>query len=299
MSKRIITLSIIIISTLFISGAKNINNKKMTAYNFSNPDLSLTLPDILHEVSGITYINPTTIACVQDELGIIFIYDFVEGKIKRQLTFGDDGDYEGIAKVSNNLYVLGSDGNLYEISDYKSNNFKVKFYSTGISAKDNEGLCYDEQNNRLLIASKSNISKGSEFKDKRAIYGFDLISKKLHKSPAFYFDINIIYDFMIKNKIDIPTKTKKKSGNTEPNLKFRTSAIAINPITKKLFLLSATDHLLFIFNGDGKVEHIEQLDPPLFNQAEGITFLENGDLLISNEGENKKPTLLRFNYKKL
>ncbi|MDP3444526.1 MAG: SdiA-regulated domain-containing protein [Ignavibacteria bacterium] len=298
MLKRIFTYSIFFILILFISGAKNINSK-MTAYNFSKPDLSLVLPDILHEVSGITYINPTTIACVQDELGIIFLYDFTEGKIKRQLTFSEDGDYEGITKVGNRLYVLRSDGNLYEISDYESNIFKVKFYSTGISAKDNEGLCYDEQRNRLLIASKSNISKESEFKDKRVIYGFDLNSKKLYKSPAFYFDINVIYDFMIKNKIDIPTKTKKKSGNTEPNLKFRTSAIAINPISKKLFLLSATDHLLFIFNVDGKVEHIEQLNPKLFNKAEGITFLENGDLIISNEGENNKPTLLLFNYKKL
>jgi uncharacterized protein YjiK len=101
---------------------------------------------------------------------------------------------------------------------------------------------------------------------------------------------------MIKNKIHIATKTKKKSGSTEPNLKFRTSAIAINPISKKLFLLSATDHLLFIFNVDGKVEHIEQLNPKLFNKAEGITFLENGDLIISNEGENNKPTLLRLSY---
>jgi uncharacterized protein YjiK len=296
MSKRIFALPIIIMSMLFFGGAINLNNNKMTAYNFSKPDLSLILPDILHEVSGITYINPTTIACVQDELGIIFIYDFVEGIIKRQLLFGDDGDYEGITKVGNSLYVLRSDGDLYEISDFESNKFKVKFYSTGISAKDNEGLCYDEQNNRLLIACKSNISKGSEFKDKRVIYGFDLNSKKLYKSPAFYFDIHVIYDFMIKNKIHIATKTKKKSGSTEPNLKFRTSAIAINPISKKLFLLSATDHLLFIFNVDGKVEHIEQLNPKLFNKAEGITFLENGDLIISNEGENNKPTLLRLSY---
>jgi hypothetical protein len=46
------------------------------------------------------------------------------------------------------------------------------------------------------------------------------------------------------------------------------------------------------------LEHVEQLNPALFNKAEGITFLENGDMLISNEGQSKKPTVLRFNYRK-
>jgi hypothetical protein len=32
------------------------------------------------------------------------------------------------------------------------------------------------------------------------------------------------------------------------------------------------------------------------SEAEGISFFENGDMLISNEGEDRKPTLLRFNY---
>ena len=77
-----------------------------------------------------------------------------------------------------------------------------------------------------------------------------------------------------------------------------TSAIAVHPITKKLYLLSASDHLFFIFNMSGSIEHIELLDRDIFNKAEGITFLDNGDMLITNEGQNKEPTLLRFNYRK-
>ena len=76
-----------------------------------------------------------------------------------------------------------------------------------------------------------------------------------------------------------------------------TSAIAIHPITKKLYLLSASDHLFFIFNINGEIEYMEPLNPDIFNKAEGITFLDNGDMIITNEGQNKKPTLLRFNYR--
>jgi hypothetical protein len=67
-------------------------------------------------------------------------------------------------------------------------------------------------------------------------------------------------------------------------------------VTKKLYLLSAVDHMMFIFDSTGKLEHIEQLSPKLFNKAEGITFFANGDMLITNEAQRMKPTLLRFNY---
>lgn len=48
---------------------------------------------------------------------------------------------------------------------------------------------------------------------------------------------------------------------------------------------------------NGDIEHIEQLNPTMYNKAKGITFYENGDMLITNEGQDKKPTLLYFKYK--
>ena len=54
--------------------------------------------------------------------------------------------------------------------------------------------------------------------------------------------------------------------------------------------------MLFVFDMNGTIEYMEKLNPDIFNQPEGITFLKNGDMLISNEGQNKNPTLLRFNY---
>jgi hypothetical protein len=48
---------------------------------------------------------------------------------------------------------------------------------------------------------------------------------------------------------------------------------------------------------NGKIEAIEKLKNKLFPQAEGISFFSNGDMLISNEGNDKEGTILRFNYK--
>jgi len=295
----IVTNSVLLL--LIISGCNEASTsmEKITGYNLSKPDASYILPDILKEVSGLTSLDSVTFARIQDEDGILFIYDLFQNEITKQYTFNIDGDYEGITRVNSTFFVLRSDGTLFEISDYQSVDFKLTSYFTGIPANNNEGLCYDPDNNRLLIACKGKPGKGSEYKDKRLIYGFDLATKTLTTEPVFDFDLQTIKQFAMKIEVDFLTKKKKKKKQkiTEPVIRFMTSAIAVHPLTKKLYLLSAADHLFFIFNMNGDIEHIEQLDPEIFNKAEGITFVENNDLLITNEGQDKKPTLLRFAYK--
>jgi hypothetical protein len=288
------TLLVLSLSCLNISGSA-FSSEKTTGYNLNKPDHTLILPDTLREISGLTEINTSFIACIQDENGILFIFDIINNRIKKQYNFHIDGDYEGITRVGKTIYILRSDGKLFEISDYDSEKFTLQSYITGIPASNNEGLCYDADNNRLLLACKSKLGKGPEFKNQRVIYGFDLKTKKLSVQPVYNFDVTTIKQFALENELSLPVRAKKYGS--EPVIKFFTSAIGIHPLTKKLYLLSASDHMLFIFDRNGKLEHIELLNPEeLFNKAEGITFFSNGDMLITNEGQDKKPTLLRFNY---
>ena len=268
----------------------------MHHYNFSKPKVSINLPDILHEISGITILDSTTVACIQDENGILFYYDVKLNAIKRQVVFGLNGDYEGICRVQKTLYILRSDGVIFEIENYTVKNLKIKEYKTGIPALNNEGLCYDSDNNRLLIGSKGKINKDPEFKDKRFIYEFNLKTKTLNQKPIYSFntiDVNLFAKF---NGIILQTRKTKNGKTTEIGLKLNTSEIAIHPITKQIYILSANDHCLFIYNTRGDLEHIEQLNKIIFNKAEGLSFFPNGDMLISNEGQTHQPTLLKFKY---
>lgn len=269
------------------------------AYDFAQPDRALVLPDSLHEVSGVATIDSVTLACVQDENGIIFIYDLARGEIKHKYIFNFDGDYEGVTVVGQTIYVLRSDGTLFEVADYASKNFRLTEHATGIPAHDNEGLCHDPANGRLLIASKGRIGKGRAFKDKRVIYGFDLKTKALSARPAFDFDLYAIKQFALREHIELVTKKKGKGKGKPrmPTIKFKTSAICIHPKTQQLYLLSAAEHLLFIFSMDGTLQEIVALDPAVYNKAEGISFFGNGDMLITNEGQGGKPTLLMLKYK--
>jgi uncharacterized protein YjiK len=296
MSNLNATIPALIFLTFFSCITINSGNNKLIGYNLTSPDVSIILPDILKEVSGVTYLGSNSFACIQDENGILFIYNTLKNKLEKQYTFNIDGDYEGIARVNKTIYVLRSDGALFEISDYESKDFTLDVYFTKIPSNNNEGLCYDPDNKRLLIACKGKSNKGSD--DRREIYGFDLKTKTLTKEPVFDFDLNVIKQFALDNEIDLPVRKKKKGKITEPVIKFETSAICIHPLTKRLYLISSSDHLLFIFNANGTIEYIELLNPYIFNNSEGISFFENGDMLIANEGHGKSPTLLRFNFRK-
>lgn len=281
---------------LFVWTGIFMTSSNKIGYDFSKPTLNAELPTILHEISGLAIIDSTSIACVQDEDGILFIYNIKSRKITQQYTFGLKGDYEGITLVNDLLYVLRSDGVLFEIKDYQSKKLKVKTYSTRVPAINNEGLCYDVQNNRLLIGAKGRVNKDPMNKNMRFIYAFDLKTKTLNQSPAFSFNTSDINVTAKMQGINFPKKQNKKGESIEHGFKFNTSEIAIHPTTQQLFVLSATDHVLFIFNKNGNLEYIEQLNPITFNKSEGLDFFRNGDLIISNEGQTHQPTLLRFNY---
>lgn len=293
MRHPLIPVLLLIIVAMSIGAAK-----KGIDYNFNAPNLAYFLPDTLREISGLTLIDHETFACIQDENGIVFIYDLTKNEIRHQFDFHSNGDYEDIALVNKTIYVLRSDGTLYEIVDYTSPTSAINEFATGIPALNNEGLCHDKKNNRLLIACKGKAAKGPEFKNKRFVFSFDLATKTLSKNPVFTFDNEKIKEYALQNNVPLAKKQKKNGLSEEVMLKFKTSAIGIHPKTKQLYLLSASDYLLFIFTPDGDILHIEKLNPVLFNKAEGITFFENGDLLITNEAQEKRPTLLRFNYRK-
>jgi hypothetical protein len=293
----IITSAIGLLTFIMIFSILSFDKISGNGYNFAQPSVQLDLPDTLREISGIAFIDKSTLACVQDENGILFLYDINENDIVTQQEFHLDGDYEGIARAGSTVYVLRSDGMLFGIREYRSGKPEVDSIPTHIPVDNSEGLCYDAEHNRLLIACKNKLKSAGNKRNTRFIYAFDLQSKTCSEEPVFTIDLDDLKTFARMNDIDLPERVKKNGDETGvPVLKFRPSEIAIHPITKRLYMLSAVDHALFIFSPGGKPVHIELLDPELFNKAEGIAFLDNGDLLISNEGQSKKPTLLRFNY---
>lgn len=284
----------------FVCGCTNpkVTNKVSSiGYDLSKPDKTIILPYVLREVSGLTVIDSSAVACIQDEKGIVFLFDLKKEQVTKQIYFNPDGDFESICRVDQTLYVLKSNGVLFKIANYETSSFADKIEFSSIKEDDNEGLCFDKDNHRLLIAPKSKSGKDSGFRKNQKIYAYDLVSGQ--------YDIEVAYDIRVEEMSGLMgeenqgkmKKGKKKKKSPQPEISISPSEIAIHPVTKKLFLLSAEDHMLFVVDTNSKVEYAEKLDPILLNRPEGLTFFDNGDMLISNESGNKYPSILRFNYR--
>jgi hypothetical protein len=275
--------------------------KDKTALSGSpDPDYEIHyLPDNLREVSGIAIIDSITLACIQDENGIIYLYDLKTDNVTKQIRFGPDGDYEDICLAQNFLYVLRSDGMLFNVRDYLKDKIDVQSYALQLPSDNNEGLCYDKDNERLLIAAKSKVGKTKEEKDLRLIFGFSLKTKKPEPDPAFTINQDMILEFAFSHNIPVPNKVKKDGTTGKPMLKLHPSAIALHPLTRKMYMLSADDHFLLVFNKSGTIEQLVQLNASLSNKAEGMAFFDNGDILISNEGQSGRASIIRMDAQKI
>ena len=267
-------------------------------YDLENPNSIYKLPSALYEISGIAIYKDNLIACVQDEKGIVYLYDLDKEEVIKKIKFAKDGDFEDIAVVDGTIYVLKNNGNIYRIKKPEKKDPKVKKITTPLSAaNDCEGLEYDQVSNSLLIACKGTASyKNHEFnKGSKAIYAINLDSLSFNAYPAYLVDVNIIFESMeLDSYLRVSNKIMQHL-NPGRNIVFQPSGVAVHPISNHIYILASVGKLLVVLDRDGRILEIEPLNKNIFRQPEGICFDANGDLYISNEGKGGKGTILIFN----
>ncbi|MCM4169542.1 hypothetical protein KCTC52924_00321 [Arenibacter antarcticus] len=229
------------------------------------------LPPQLREISAIAWLSNDKIAAVQDEVGIIYVYDLKTNRVTEEYKFGDFGDYEGLAVYGEDAFVLRSDGAIFEVKKFKGPRPEVVVYKTAFSSKNNmETLVFDKERNSLLLVPKDRDLKSDNYK---RIYAFSLDTYEMAAEPILKIDLK---DVALKPYFQ---KNKFKT--------FRPSAMAIHPDTGDMYILEATRPKLMVMDPSGKISAIYPFDRHLFPQPEGITFGDDGSLYISTEGEKK------------
>ncbi|WP_428655661.1 SdiA-regulated domain-containing protein [Runella sp.] len=250
-------------------------SKAVFVYDLTQPAETYILPKELKEISGVAYFGENQLICVQDEKGEVFVYDVSQQKITQQHRFGPDDDYEGIEKIDDEIYVLRSDGTLF---NFKLGNKETREIATTLPGKnDVEGLTYDFATKRLWLAVKEASKKAAKDNDK-VIFSFDLKSRRVFTERE------------LKEKQFQQVGFKGKDWQD-----FKPSDIASHPQTGELFLLSSAGHRLVIFSPQGVAIKNIALDPKQFRQPEGICFTPDGTLYISSEGDGKEGYILKFN----
>lgn len=222
------------------------------------------MPAILREISGITCIDENRLACVQDERGIIYIYNLISDSIEKEIPFAGNFDFEGIALAGKTMYAIRSNGILYSIQKYNSDTPVVAEIKTWLKAKQNaEGLCYDAKHNRLLIAIKGNDPVGKDYK---GIYAYSLKTGKLDRKPVLKINFN-----------------DSIWGNTGHRM--QPSDLAINPHTGDIYIIDGETPSILVMSPQGIHKKLYYLDRTEFKLPEGISFSKKGQLFICNEGK--------------
>jgi len=248
------------------------------------------LPYALEEISGLSFVNEGTLACIQDEDGKLFFYDYYKKDITLDLKFWNHGDYEGIEIVGDTAYVVNSKGDILIFNhNREEGNLNTREINTPLGKKnDIEGVCYDKKSNSLLMICKGDSDIGKKKISGQAVYQYDLNKNKFVKEPLFSVSKKDIKEFL---------ESHKNNAYEEKRINFHPSGIALHPIDDNYYIIASTGKLMLVVSREGKIQASYPISPSILGQPEGICFAPNGDLFISSEGEGDKGYILRFEMK--
>jgi len=253
-------------------------NSELSKYNFKPEEsLRIKLTGELQEISGLTMTDDGRLFGHNDEKGFVYQIDYSNGNIIKKFSLGEKyerEDFESIAYAKNKFYMVSSNGDIYEFEEGSDGESVIyNILKTDLKSKyDVEGLCYDPETNSLLLACKGYPGKG--FKKQKAIYSFSLDEMKLEKEPRFLINLSEI----------------KKT--------FNPSGIERNPNTGTFFIIASNGNAIIEISKDGKLIDKKKLPPVIHEQPEGITFTPDKSLIISNEGDFTRGSIVIHKYQK-
>ncbi|UOQ73073.1 SdiA-regulated domain-containing protein [Hymenobacter cellulosilyticus] len=256
------------------------------AYDFSRPAATYPMPAELAELSGIALAGTTHITGVEDETGNLYEYNLSTKKVDRVIPFGGSGDYEDLARVGSDWFIMRSDGKLFRYAGGKTEEFE-----TGLSfANETEGLTYDAASKTLLVACKAEPGAGLSY-SQRAIYRLQPGTFKAEAKPAYVLDVDAIRNSSPAAEAE---KSGKKGKKKSSGKSFSPSAVAVHPVTQHVFVLSAKQNGIVELDQNGQLLAAQPLPADLFPQAEGLAFAPNGDLYVATEAKDADQAMIHL-----
>jgi uncharacterized protein YjiK len=233
------------------------------------------LPDKLNEVSGLALTEDQRLLAVADELAIVYELDYSAGRLIKAFALGDPtlrGDFEGIAWSGERVWLVTSDGVLYEAREGEDGErVAYREYETDLGKRcEIEGLTYRKSDGMLLLLCKK-IRKKSGL-ESLAIFawspsGRDTVSEKTIALP------------------DRDIAVALRMNRLNP------SGIAIDEPSGNLLIVAARQRAVIELDGGGSLRSTGLLPPVAHRQAEGIAILPSGDILIADEGGGHRARL--------
>lgn len=270
---------------LFLFGAcdqspksKENGNPFPKGYSLENR-IAIKLEKELKEISGIAWYQDEFLA-IEDESSAIYRLDKESGKIISKTKFAKNEDIEDILIIGDTAWALRSNGNLYRVVNFEDEaGIETQIFEFPIhESRDFEGLTVDRSGQYLWVFCK--VCEWDS--DEASVFRFNLETLEFESDPMLKIEKGVLENLVSEKEF--------------ARLKIQPSAAAYHPITKEFYLLSSVGQWLMILDESLTPKSIHFLKSSLFPQPEGMTFDQEGNLYISNEGRDGKATILKFIY---
>ena len=241
----------------------------LARYDFASPPQDRwELPRDLAELSGLAVASGGRLLAHGDERAVIFELDPAAHRVVKRFEFGRPaarGDFEGIAVVDDRLFLVTSDGVLYEGPEgADGETVRFETHATGVGRScEVEGLVHDPGTRSLLLACKT--PRAPPLKGRLTVFRWSLERGALDADPRF----------------SLPVEGPLGRRELHP------SDITRDPGTGHYLVVAAREHVIAELSAAGEVLAAATLPRSLHPQAEGLAIAPDGSLLIGNERKSK------------
>ena len=242
------------------------------------PEHCNELPSQLDEISGLTSVNDSVLVAVQDEKGWLYFLSSESLEVVDRLKFRGDGDYEGVALAGQSVFVLRSDGDLFEIVGWQDGTPDVQRYESILGGScDAEGLAFSSEANRMLVVCKRRARKRH-----RLIYAFELDDRTWVDDPVY------------RISLDSLRLSARRNGSRVRRGAFRPSGLAIRPNTDQVWMTMTKFRGVATIDSEGEVLDVFRFPRRLMRQPEAIAFGDTNEVFIATEAAGDVPRICRF-----
>ncbi|HEX6104319.1 MAG TPA: hypothetical protein VFZ26_01965 [Gemmatimonadales bacterium] len=241
------------------------------------------LPVALAEISGLAVTEDGRLYAHGDEQAAVFRFDLKTRRVTERFGLAGRrrvlaGDFEGIEVVDDRVFLVASDGTIYEGRLAGDGTLVEAVRRTaGLGGGcEVEGMTWDARTRSLLVLCKQVRSK--QWKDQVVILAVSADDWRFERKPRI---------LVSEERLAAVTGSKGFNG----------SAIARHPRTGTFLLVAGPQRTFAEIDGSGRVLGGGKLGRSLHRQPEGLAVTPDLTLLISDEAGGKAATLTAYAYR--
>lgn len=230
-----------------------------------------SLPQGLEEISGLAIASNRSVFAHNDEHAIVYEIELERGRVLRAFALGDptlEGDFEGIARLGNRVFLITSDGLIYaaQIGRHRQR-VAYTVHDSGIGPRcEIEGLSESPNEGELLILCKRARRDGLNPAARRlTVYRWSIDSEHAADVPFLSLALS-----------DLLTPDERPD--------FRPSGIDWDTASGEFHVVSGRNRIMLTFDRKGALIEKRRLSARPHPMTEGIAFLGGRWMALADEG---------------